>query len=531
MAEIAHPAPGGTGRSAPATFQRKATGLVREAGTLDVLIYNVNFVSIGLMAVLVFLFATVFYPGANLYVTSLLTLAFVLPTSLVFAFFAAAMPRSGGDYVYVSRVLHPALGMMSSWNNTVWWGLYGGVPSAFFALYGLGPFFTTVGHMGGVSWMTDVGTWIVSKPGVFICGTVLICVLVALFIRGLRLYLRVQNTLFFLSLISIVLVALVWLFQSHTSIMGNLHSQLGGSTFTGLNKSATAAGFANGGPFSLKWTLFAGTWVYINLVFNQSSAYIGGEVKRASRLQLWSMPVVAVVSTAALLLLLVLADHAVGLITLGKLAASQGLVFTQIAAYGSGSTVLAVIILLSFIFWSYTWLPGQITNASRNLLAYSLDGVMPRGLGRVHPRYHTPWVALLVIGAASIAALAAYVWIPNFATPIGIFGFILGFEIVSVAAMAFPYRLPDVFEASPVNGRVAGVPWITIIGAVSFVALGIMAYAFLADPSAGLKGKPGLIALNIGIWLSGLVIYYIARWVQRRRNVDISKRFAEIPVD
>ncbi|MEA2250379.1 MAG: basic amino acid/polyamine antiporter, family [Solirubrobacteraceae bacterium] len=529
MTDIAGPPT--TRSTTPATFERKATGLVREAGTLDVLIYNVNFVSIGLMAVLVFLFSTAFYPGANLYVTALLTLAVVLPTSLVFAFFAAAMPRSGGDYVYVSRVLHPALGMMSSFNNTVWWGIYGGVPSAFFAIYGLGPFFKTVGQMGGVTWMSDVGDWVLSKPGTFVCGTALIVVLVALFIRGFGLYLRVQNTLFLISMVSIVLTAGVWLLRSKAGFMGDLTAGVGADTMRNLDKTATAAGFSNGGPFSLKWTLFAGTWVYINLVFNQSSAYIGGEVKRASRLQLWSMPAVACLSTGALLLLLVLADHAVGLDTLGKLAASQGLVFTQIAAFGSGSTLIAVLLLGSFIFWSYTWLPGQIANASRNLLAYSLDGVMPRALGRVHPRFHTPWVALLVIGAASIAALAAFVWVPDFATLVGIFGFILGFLIVSVAAIAFPYRLPDVFESSPVNGRVGGVPWITVVGALSFVALAIMAYAFLTDPSAGLNGKPGLIALNVGIWLSGLVIYFVARAVQARKGVDISRRFKEIPVE
>ena len=39
---------------APTTFERKATGLVREAGWWDVLVYNVNFISIGLMAALLF---------------------------------------------------------------------------------------------------------------------------------------------------------------------------------------------------------------------------------------------------------------------------------------------------------------------------------------------------------------------------------------------------------------------------------------------------------------------------------------------
>ena len=146
-------------RARPATFERQATGLVRTAGTWDVLVYNMNFVSIGLMSLLVFLYSTAFYPGANLYLTAILTFLLVIPTSLVFAFFAASMPRSGADYVYVSRVLHPALGMMSSWNNTVWWFLYGGVPSAFFAMFGVGPFFATVGERAGVEWMARFGAW------------------------------------------------------------------------------------------------------------------------------------------------------------------------------------------------------------------------------------------------------------------------------------------------------------------------------------------------------------------------------------
>jgi basic amino acid/polyamine antiporter, APA family len=518
-----------TGR--PAVFERKATGLVREAGTIDVLVYNINFVSLGLMAALVFLFSTAFYPGANMYLTAIFTFLLVLPTSLVFAFFAASMPRSGADYVYVSRTLHPALGMMSSWNNTVWWFIYGGVPSAFFAQFGLAPFFSTVGQMAGVGWMSSLGTWFASDWGTFIAGTALIVLLVTVFSRGMRTYFRLQNTLFFVSLVGFALTAVVWLTQSRADITASLGQGLGEATLRGLGQAAAEAGFAGGGPFSLKWTILAGTWVYINLVFNQSSAYIGGEVKRASRLQLWSMPLAATLAIGVLLLLLLLGDRAIGLTTIGQLSASEGLLFTQIAAFGSGSTLIAVLILGTFVFQSYTWLPGQIANASRNLLAYSIDGVMPSRLGDVHPRYHTPVNALVLVGAGSVAALAAFVWVPAFATLVGIFGFILGFIVVSVAAVVFPYRQRNLFESSPVNRRIGGLPVMTVVGVLSLVALAIMAWAFLTDPSAGLNGRPALVWMNIGIFLSGLVIYFVARAVQRRRGVDISRRFAEIPIE
>jgi amino acid transporter len=512
-------------------FERRASGLVREAGTLDVLIYNINFVSLGLMAALVFLFSTAFYPGANLYLTAILTFLLVIPVSLVFAFFAASMPRSGADYVYVSRCLHPALGMMSSWNNTVWWFIYGGVPSAFFAQFGLAPLFSTVGQMAGISWMQNLGTWFASDWGTFLSGSALIVFLVLVFSKSLRAYFRYQNTVFFISLIGIALTAIVWLVKSPDAITASLGEGIGEDALRGLGDAAAEAGFAGGGPFSLRWTLLAGTWIYINLVFNQSSAYIGAEVKRARSLQLWSMPVVATISTVYLLILLVLADKAIGLERLGQLSATQGLLFTQVAAFGSGSTLLALLILVPFVFQSYTWLPGQITNASRNFLAYSLDGLMPRWVGKVHERNHTPVNALWLVGVGSIGALAAFVWVPDFATLVGIFGFILGFMLVALAAVVFPYRQRDVFEASPVRWRAGGVPVVSIVGVLALVALAIAAWAFLTDPSAGLNGHPGLIWMNVLIFVSGFVIYFVARAVQRGRGIDIDQAFKELPVE
>ena len=522
-------------QAVPATpvrmFERQATGLVRAAGTLDVLIYNINFVSIGLMAVLVFLFSTAFYPGANLYVMTLLIFACVIPTSLVFAFFAAAMPRSGADYVYVSRTLHPALGMMSSWNNTAWWFMYGGVPSAFFAYYGVGPFFSVVGERTGTHWMVRFGNWCVTPIGAFVVGTILIAVLVAIFILGLHLFFRVQNVLFVLGMISIGIVIVTWLFQSTGSFESNFTAHTGQAFGPALDSAAKKAGYVENGPFSLKWTVLAGTWVYINLVFNQSSSYIGGEVRRASRLQLWSMPAAAVVTSIFLLILLALGDKIAGLHTFGKLAAATALPFTAVAAQGMNSDAIAALLLFCFIFFSYTWLPGQILNASRNFLAYSLDGLVPAKLGAVHPRFHTPIYALLLVGAGSVGALWLFTHWSAFAALVGIFGFILGFAIVSVAAIAFPYRLPEVFESSPVRWRWGGVPVMSIVGALSLVALGIMAWAFWTDPSAGIEGKLSTKILNFAIFGSGLVIYFVAKYVQQLRGVDVARRFKEIPVE
>jgi basic amino acid/polyamine antiporter, APA family len=525
---------------APRAFERQATGLVREAAWWDVLIYNVNFISIGLMAAFLFNTTIPFYPGVNVYLNELVAFALVIPLSFVFAMFAAAMPRSGGDYVYVSRTLHPALGMMSSWNNTVWWFIYGGVPSAFFARYGLGPFLRTVGDMSGSETLSDWGNTLVGKTGTVIAGTILIVVLCAIFSRSLRLYFRLQNTLFVLAMASIVISIIVFLAKGRGDVIAAINSTFGAGSVKGALKSGSPQG-----SLDLRNTILPMTWLYLELVFNQSSAYIGGEVRRASRVQLWSMPAAAVIALGVLMLLTWSALHSIGFTLWSGLGndfgASLGLsstpVYSEIAAAASGYTIVGILILAGFVFWSYTWLPGQILNASRNLVAYAVDGVMPRQLAYVSEGSHAPLAAIWTVGAGSIVFLFLYVYTKIFPTLTGIFGFILGFCLVSIAAIMFPYRLPDVFESSPVRWRVGGVPVMSIVGVISLAACIAALVIFWKDPYAGLRNlNDGSrywwgVAYNVGIFLSGFVIYFVARVINRSRGVDISKRFQEIPIE
>ncbi len=117
---------------------------------------------------------------------------------------AAAMPRSGGDYVYVSRVLGPSWGMMSSLNNTIWWILYGGVPSAFFAYYGLTPLLRSLGVLTNDATLIRYGNDLSTPAGAFIVGTALIAVLVVIFALGLNLYFKIQNVLFLVAMVGIL---------------------------------------------------------------------------------------------------------------------------------------------------------------------------------------------------------------------------------------------------------------------------------------------------------------------------------------
>ena len=83
----------------PEVFARKATGLRREASARDVFIYNTNNQNIGIGVTFVILLVAPFYAGASMVTATILGGLLALPMACVYAYFAAAMPRSGGDYI------------------------------------------------------------------------------------------------------------------------------------------------------------------------------------------------------------------------------------------------------------------------------------------------------------------------------------------------------------------------------------------------------------------------------------------------
>jgi len=115
---------------------------------------------------------------------------------------------------------------------------------------------------------------------------------------------------------------------------------------------------------------------------------------------------------------------------------------------------------------------------------------MPEKLSYVSPRTHTPLVAILVIGIIGEICLALYAWHIVLASIVGIFGWIVSFILTAIAAIVFPYRRRDDFEASPVRWRVAGIPLMSIVGALAVVSLLACEVVFWLVRSSGSHISP-----------------------------------------
>jgi amino acid transporter len=62
-----------------------------------------------------------------------------------------------------------------------------------------------------------------------------------------------------------------------------------------------------------------------------------------------------------------------------------------------------VMLGVAVIFSTFGYLSGMILAAPRALYAFGRDGVLPAALASVHPRFHTPWIAIIVQAVISMA--------------------------------------------------------------------------------------------------------------------------------
>src|SRR6266436_3559703 len=112
--------------AADRVFLRKASGLIKTASNTDVFIF-----SIGLGLAFILFFGPGFYPGANLYVGTILAGLAMLAVGGGMICWTVTIPRSGGVYVFATRSMWPPLAFMLSFAEASAWLFY----SAFGAYY------------------------------------------------------------------------------------------------------------------------------------------------------------------------------------------------------------------------------------------------------------------------------------------------------------------------------------------------------------------------------------------------------------
>lgn len=522
-------------------FVRKASGLVRQASAFDAFIFNVYFINIGIGVAFMLLFYAL-YPGANLVLSALACMVLVLPMSVLYVMFMSAMPRSGGDYVYVTRSLGPAWGFMSNWNWNMWNFYLMGIAGSFLGLYGISGFFRVIAGFTHNAGIAGAANFFTTSNGKFVTSAILVIVLIAMFAygQGLRLYFRFQKITFALATLSTLIAVVAILIVGHDGFHTAFNSYVG--TFTSkpdpYNQIIKAGNFTPA-PFSFGESMWGVTWAFVVLGFGIASTYIGGEIKVTSGVFLKSLTGSVVYSAIWMAVILAVFVAVLGDKFLGSLAAADptkvGLSFTptfaELGAMASGNLLVALVVALGFAAWTYVWMPGYILSWSRSILAWSLDRLVPAKLGEVDPRRQAPMFGLGVLLVGSLVACALYSYTNYLTLLAGALGEELTFFMVAIAGIFFPYRQRQIWQSSRYNQEVAGIPVMTILAVVSLVGLAIIALILITDPNSGVNWKTNTnnLIFTFATFASGFVIYHIARYVQKRRGVDVTLAYREIP--
>src|SRR6476620_11112406 len=213
---------------APEVFARKATGLRREASALDIFIYNTNNQNVGIGVTFMVLLIPALYLGGSMVTATILAGLLSLPMAGVYAYFAAAMPRSGGDYIYISRTLHPFLGFLSSWNWVIWLITYTGIPAAYLAQYGLSGLCRELGYIFDSPTLVGYGDDFTRKWWIFTAGTVLLIFFAIVFSVGTRLYFRIQSVTFAVAMLGVVLGIVILAIKGHADMRTSFNAYISG---------------------------------------------------------------------------------------------------------------------------------------------------------------------------------------------------------------------------------------------------------------------------------------------------------------
>ena len=567
-------------------FVRKATGLVREIGPLTaVIIILCNTMGLGWQK-RVFQFTGAAPLPENLWVAGIppMVMAFliggiiIMLSVLSFSVLIAAMPRSGGGYVVISRLVSPLWAFVGSWFEflSIAWS-FGIIAVAVFE----GVYFI----FGPIVGVTAAG---VNDVFLFGAGLLLVILFTAIGSLGVRMAGYLLQVMFWIPAILTFYV----LYLLGTSMANPAALQAGLATFgqaqgvTGLTadmyvQGALAQGMdaANVGNYwaAVSTAMIGAYFAYIGYA---ASTFVAGEVKEANK----SMPKVLILSSVVIMLtyMTVSSLGAFSTAALGRVTLPNGNVWSFFEAYsylsygagnlaqagvpavkawtttvaaltgiGLGLSTLNWLLFIFGILWVANDIPPFILTASRILFAMAFDRVLPGSLASVNERFHSPVNATIVTGVFGLLGCFSESgvlanggsWNPggsmggllNGVFSIGVASTDLFdgvfFTLFALALVLLPYKRTQIYEASPIKwGGKAGLAFIGVLGVVANLVLDWMVLTAPQD-SYNILAPTGdnwfAIGFTVALGMVGALMYLYYKY--GHRDVDYSTIFTEIP--
>jgi basic amino acid/polyamine antiporter, APA family len=571
-------------------FTRQSSGLVRDVSVVNALFFNTAaFVGGGLGWYPVF-YALAFVPigtfaGFTTYGwAAIIVGAFCILLALIFASLTSVMPRSGGDYVFTSRIvprIGPFLGWLESWTLA-----FASLAIIAFEV----PIFVRnlqitgriIGIGTGSQFFNDANGWFAEQPGYvtgvpgFVAALLVLAAIGIVVLQPSRRFHRIITWLAVLGLLGgLLMFVLGLLVVTPDKFAANLPQYTGGVTVDQL-EAAAAETFLTDQGLNLDPAVFsfvAGI-VFLNFIGFQYSAYISGEIRGNVRRGI----LIAVLGALAIGVFMnsVYTDWISNRLGVnGQIAwgASYWGGFSEpalplgqpnsmpltAAIAEPGLWPIWSLISVAVTLFPFLLCPVYVIFLSRVQLAWSLDRQVPNWFGEVSERLRAPANAIVaalvvagvlaalqnfpilkLIGLGALAPspdplldgklnLVSTLWFSILAAG-------LTWIMPGVNAILIRFTRPDLAADAPF-GR--GLP---VLGAIWLVFTVVLYWFAGINPIVSAVTTPSEegtlnylnrtgVTFTLVVFAAGILIYAISAWWNRSRGVDRSLMYKQLPPD
>jgi APA family basic amino acid/polyamine antiporter len=526
-------------------FTRQASGLVRELGVPAAV--GISLASVAVVNTFInFNAGLTDFTKSDMYLP-LLAGAFIwLVAMFAYRHLLEAIPRAGGEYVFLSRVVSPVAGSMAGIGIAVVF-TYVLAANAHFAATFTPFMLTALGSAFSSSAISSAANDVSSNLSVVLIssGVMVIVALASLF--TLKRLAQIILALIVVQLLAFVALALLLADHSHADFVAAFARY---AHHPGAYQAIVSAGSSNGVLYGTAFAAMIGIIPFMVLNYNGVlySYYVGGELRRPGRTYLYASSISIGLLVIVWVGVWALLRHTAGLHFMqaqANLGAGSPDAYAKITnlnaqagglGYGlvlSGDPITKILFGVAVPVAEIAVNLAFVAVTTRVLFALAFDRLLPVSVAKVSERNHAPIVAIgivIVIGIA-FCILTTYADLTNIVALESLF-FALILLAGGVAATFLASRRSDLVlrPGQTELPRWLGIPRVTWAGGLTTaLALFTIIEVLIHSNVYGKLSAESIATLAI-VLLAGPVLYLIASSVRRRRSqIDLSMSMRELP--
>lgn len=517
----------------PEMFVRNATGVVKELSAIDVFAWVVIFFPWLTSWAGIFWVTPDSYLNVNYYASLAVWAVIAVVIVLLYWQLTVVMPKTGGDYVFISRVLSSPLGFVASFLFFVALLISAGAGS-FWAFTEAGTQLAFAGRVLNSPWMTSLGNsmtpGIASSAWPLMAGGVLILVLGTVIVMvGRRLLKYTIYVLFGYGALVMLLVLGIFLTSSNAQFVAAYGNYFAGGV-RDLMSQAAAKGYSPGASL-------ANLSAVVPLLFVSIGPYpvmqlVGGEIKRPHRSLFYGLVFAEIFSIAVWVGLTYLLDSRIGISFIEAWTVvnnGSATVPTAFATVLNPNITLTWLVVVGLFLGNIGWSWLALAFVSRLFLAWSFDRVIPAWFAKVSERFHTPTTAIAFGAALALVPMYLQYFTSFITTQVNaIFFYSVVWFLAALSAILLPFTRKDIYNLA--NGPGGKFPTMSVLGAIGAGLFAYLGYNSVVNPAIGPFAGTAEI-FTAAVVLTPVALYAASYWCNKRRGIDLLKLHGQLPPD